>query len=68
VASTASPPQPTLYLHGADDGCMSVDAIGDVRSVLSEGSEHMIVERAGHFLHLEQPEVVQNHVLTFLDH
>jgi pimeloyl-ACP methyl ester carboxylesterase len=67
VASTAAPPQPTLYLHGADDGCMSIDAIGDVRSVLSEGSEHVIVERAGHFLHLEQPEVVHNHVLTFLD-
>jgi pimeloyl-ACP methyl ester carboxylesterase len=67
VASTASPPQPTLYLHGADDGCMSVDAIGDVRSVLAEGSECEIVQRAGHFLHLEQPGVVQNHVLTFLD-
>ncbi|HUI04187.1 MAG TPA: alpha/beta hydrolase [Acidimicrobiales bacterium] len=66
AASATSPPQPTLYLHGADDGCMGVDAIGDVRAVLSEGSEHVVVERAGHFLHLDQPAVVQEHVLRFL--
>lgn len=67
VASASSPPQPTMYLHGADDGCIAVDAIGDVRSVLSEGSEEVIVERAGHFLHLEQPELVRTHVMGFLD-
>ena len=66
VAAATSPPQPTLYLHGADDGCMAVDAIGDVGAVLSEGSEHVIVEAAGHFLHLDQPEVVRDHVLRFL--
>ncbi len=67
VASTSSPPQPTMYLHGADDGCMAVDAVGDVASVLSEGSEYVIVERAGHFLHLEQPEIVRTRVMRFLD-
>ena len=66
VASASCPPQPTLYLHGADDGCMAVDAIGDVGAVLSEGSEYVIVERAGHFLHLEQPDVVRDHTLRFL--
>ena len=30
VASASSPPQPTLYLHGADDGCLALDAVGDV--------------------------------------
>jgi pimeloyl-ACP methyl ester carboxylesterase len=67
VASASSPPQPTLYLHGGDDGCMGVDSIGDVGAVLSPGSEHVVVERAGHFLHLEQPDVVRGHVLRFLD-
>jgi len=66
VASASSPPQPTLYLHGGDDGCMGVDSIGDVHAVLSQDSEHFIVERAGHFLHLEQPDVVAAHVLRFL--
>jgi pimeloyl-ACP methyl ester carboxylesterase len=67
VAAASSPPQPTLYLHGADDGCMAVEAIGDVRAVLADGSEQVIVERAGHFLHLEQPDEVRDHVLGFLE-
>jgi pimeloyl-ACP methyl ester carboxylesterase len=67
VASASAPPQPTLYLHGGDDGCMGVDSIGDVGAVLSRDSEHVVVERAGHFLHLEQPDVVRAHVLRFLD-
>jgi len=66
AACATSPPQPTMYLHGADDGCIGVDTVGDVRSVLSAGSEHVVVERAGHFLHLEQPDVVHAHVLGFL--
>jgi pimeloyl-ACP methyl ester carboxylesterase len=67
TASASSPPQPTLYMHGVDDGAMGIDAIGDVRSVLADGSEHVIVERAGHFLHLEHPEVIQAHITRFLD-
>jgi pimeloyl-ACP methyl ester carboxylesterase len=67
TASASSPPQPTLYMHGVDDGAMGIDAIGDVRSVLADRSEHVIVERAGHFLHLEHPEVIQAHITRFLD-
>jgi pimeloyl-ACP methyl ester carboxylesterase len=66
-ACASNPPQPTLYLHGADDGAMGLDAIGDVRSQLPEGSEHVIVEHAGHFLHLEQPDVVGSRIMGFLD-
>ncbi len=55
-----------MYLHGTDDGAMGLDAIGDVGAVLSDGSEQVVVERAGHFLHLEQPEVVGEHVTRFL--
>jgi pimeloyl-ACP methyl ester carboxylesterase len=67
AASASSPPQPTLYMHGVDDGAMGIDAIGDVRSVLADSSEHVIVERAGHFLHLEHPEVIKAHITRFLD-
>jgi pimeloyl-ACP methyl ester carboxylesterase len=66
VASASCPPQPTLYLHGTHDGAMGLDAIGDVASFLSEGSLHVTVEHAGHFLHLEQPDTVGQHVLGFL--
>jgi pimeloyl-ACP methyl ester carboxylesterase len=66
-AAASAPPQPTLYLHGADDGCMALDTIGDVEAILSDGSEHVVVPNAGHFLHLDQPDVVHEHVLTFLN-
>jgi pimeloyl-ACP methyl ester carboxylesterase len=67
VASATSPSQPTLYLHGTEDGALGLDAIGDVRSVLAEGSEVVIVEHAGHFLHLQRPEVVEDAVIGFLE-
>ena len=66
AAAGSAPPQPTLYLHGTDDGALGLDAIGDVGSVLSPGSEHIVVEGTGHFLHLERPELVAGHVVRFL--
>ncbi|SDF40826.1 Pimeloyl-ACP methyl ester carboxylesterase [Blastococcus aurantiacus] len=65
-AVSGVPPQPTLYLHGAQDGCMGADVTGTVRDVLSPGSEAVVVEDSGHFLHLEQPAAVNAHVLGFL--
>jgi len=60
------PPQPTLYLHGAQDGCMGADVVGAVRSALAPGSEAVVVEDAGHFLHLEQPAEVNRRIVGFL--
>ncbi|MBN1093735.1 alpha/beta hydrolase [Blastococcus sp. TML/M2B] len=60
------PPQPTLYLHGAQDGCMGADTVDAVRAALSPGSEAVVVEGAGHFLHLERPDEVNRHILGFL--
>jgi pimeloyl-ACP methyl ester carboxylesterase len=68
AASSSPAPQPTLYLHGMQDGCLGIDSIGDVLPHLSEGSEHITLPGAGHFLHLEQPQVVNAHVLSFLAH
>jgi pimeloyl-ACP methyl ester carboxylesterase len=58
--------RPTLYLHGRNDGCFSIEVIGDPTSVLAEGSEVGVIENAGHFLHLEQPDEVRDRVLAFL--
>jgi pimeloyl-ACP methyl ester carboxylesterase len=64
VAGTA--PQPTLYLHGVDDGCLAFEMVGDVLPFLSPGSEQVAVEGAGHFLQVEQPRTVNDHILRFL--
>jgi pimeloyl-ACP methyl ester carboxylesterase len=65
-AVSGVPPQPTLYLHGAQDGCMGADVVPAVRGALAPGSEAVVVEGAGHFLHLEQPTEVNARVLGFL--
>ena len=65
-ASPGIPPQPTLYLHGEDDGCFSLPADLDVTAALSPGSRYVRVGKAGHFLHVERPDVVNRVVLDFL--
>jgi pimeloyl-ACP methyl ester carboxylesterase len=61
------PSQPTLYLHGHDDGCMGIEVAEGARALLtSEGSRMAVVEDAGHFLQLEQPELVNGLVAQFL--
>jgi pimeloyl-ACP methyl ester carboxylesterase len=66
AAGGAGTPQPTLYLHGADDGCMGVDVIGPVADFLGPGSEVVVVEDAGHFFHLERPDFVNDLVVDFV--
>jgi len=62
-----SPPRlPSLYLHGRDDGCMSAAFASWAGPVLPPGSDVAIIEHAGHFLQLEQPERVAEVVLPFL--
>ena len=61
------PPQlPTLYLHGAQDGCMTAKFTEFVGAALPAGSDVAVVERAGHFLQLEQPEEVGRRIVDFL--
>ena len=57
---------PTLYLHGDDDGCMAPDYLPWVERILPSGSDAFVVEEAGHFLQLEQPDVVARHILDFV--
>lgn len=62
-----TPPQPHLYLHGRDDGCLGVDLLDNIDAFLpSPGSRSVIVDGAGHFLQLEQPAVVNKAILDHL--
>ena len=60
---------PTLILHGADDGCM--DRRLFEHAVVVEdfvaGGEGLEGEGAGHFLHLERPDVVNAAILAHLN-
>lgn len=62
-----SPAQPTLYLHGRNDGCMGIE-VGSMASAFltSEGSRMETVDDAGHFLQLERPDVVNRLIVDFL--
>lgn len=60
------PRVPVLYLQGADDGALDVRWAQRVDHHLPEGSRTAVIERAGHFLQLERPDVVANRVLDFL--
>ena len=57
---------PTLYMHGADDGCMTVKLADRVPPVLAADGRMRIVEHRGHFLQLEQPSAVARHILDFV--
>jgi pimeloyl-ACP methyl ester carboxylesterase len=66
-ASAGPPPVPTLYLHGRTDGCMGVELAELAGAGLTTpGSRAEIVDGAGHFLHLERPDVVNRLIGEFL--
>jgi pimeloyl-ACP methyl ester carboxylesterase len=64
VAETA--PQPTLYLHGARDGCIGADLVADAADRLSPESRFAVVDEVGHFLHLEDPARINGEILSWL--
>lgn len=63
------PSQPTLYLHGTQDGCVAIDdaALADVAGLLAKGSEVAWVQGAGHFLLVEKPGEANDRILRFLE-
>jgi pimeloyl-ACP methyl ester carboxylesterase len=66
-ASMQASAVPTLYLHGADDGCFPApprDALD--ATFTAPGSRAEIVADAGHFLQYEQPERVAELVISFV--
>jgi pimeloyl-ACP methyl ester carboxylesterase len=66
AAAATMPPQPTLYLHGDQDGCMAVDLADDSLAFLSPGSRMEIVQGTGHFLHVEKPSEVNRLICDWL--
>lgn len=61
-------PMPVLYLHGRTDGCMGADIIDDslLTSLPHTASRIEVIDGVGHFLHLENPALVNRSILQFL--
>jgi pimeloyl-ACP methyl ester carboxylesterase len=67
VLAGAPVQQPTLYLHGADDGCIGAEFVPDAATAMPHPSSRAeVVAAAGHFLQLEQPNVVNALIIDFL--
>ncbi len=61
------PRAPALYLHGEQDGCAQAE-IGRMHTDrLPAGSHFEPVPGVGHFLHLEDPEMVNRLVLDWIE-
>lgn len=61
-----SPRVPTLYLHGARDGCLDARFAARAGEHLPPGSRVEVLPDAGHFLQLEQPARCAALVRAFL--
>jgi len=59
-------PVPTMVLHGANDGCMGVELVTGMDALFPRGLRTEIVPGTGHFLHQEDPALVNALVLDFL--
>lgn len=59
---------PAMYLHGADDGCLAVSLVDPdaLRASFTSGVRVETVEGAGHFLHVERPDVVNPLIVEFI--
>ena len=65
AAGTGELSMPTLYLHGANDGCIGREVAESVRT-LSPWVTVSIIEGAGHFLQLEKPNEVNAQIVEWV--
>ena len=61
-----TPTQPVLYLHGRDDGCLGVDLTTTAAAFLSPESRVEVLADCGHFLQVEQPDLVNKLVVDWV--
>lgn len=57
---------PTLHLTGACDGCIGPEVGRSQQRFFTGPFSSVVIEGAGHFLQMEQPELVAAHVLDWL--
>ena len=57
---------PTLHLAGALDGCLLPEAVAGQERYFSGPFRSELIQNAGHFLHLEQPKIVNGEIVRWL--
>lgn len=60
-----APPQPTLYLHGVNDGCCGKE-VAESAQAMCPSVNVTFVDGAGHFLQVEQPAIVNRLVVDWV--
>ena len=58
--------QPHLYLHGRNDGCIGAEVAQAAAAMAPANITVEFVDDAGHFLHIERPQVVDARIVEFL--
>ncbi len=71
AATRQIPPQPLLYLHGVDDGCIGAEVAESAETLANDASSGdaltiELIPDTAHFLHLEAPDLVNDRILEFL--
>ncbi|MGE3541427.1 MAG: alpha/beta fold hydrolase [Candidatus Tectimicrobiota bacterium] len=64
--STSPVSVPTLAFHGTHDRPGRLEAFETMDDLFTQGVTKILLPGTGHFLHLERPEAVAQHVLPFL--
>ena len=57
---------PALMFHGRDDGCISAEPLAGMEKLFPKGLKIELVPKAGHFVHQERPDHVNELLLKFL--
>jgi pimeloyl-ACP methyl ester carboxylesterase len=58
---------PTIYLHGERDGCVGPEITEGQGEHFSALFEQLILADAGHFVHLERPDVVNDAIVEWFN-
>ncbi len=57
---------PAMMLHGRDDGCIGAEVLDGMEKLFPKGLKIELIPNAGHFVHQERPDRVNDLVLKFL--
>ena len=68
IAAAMSAPikVPAMMIHGRDDGCIGAELLEGMEKLFPAGLKKEVVKGAGHFVHQERPELVNEVVVKFL--